>query len=71
MKKLFDNISSPGESPVKSALKLGHFLFTKPGLAFLWRKVKTLGERFGLEQEHEISFSDWLTAQEKATDPDK
>ena len=71
MKKLFDKISSPGESPVKSALKLGHFLFTKPGLAFLWRKVKTLGERFGLEQEHEISFSDWLTAQEKATDPDK
>lgn len=45
MKKIFDKISSPGESPIKSALKLVHFLLTKPGLFFLARKARRLFEK--------------------------
>lgn len=67
MKKIFDKISSPGESPVKSALKLVHFLLTKPGLSFLIRKLKNLSSKLGVEKEHDISFAEWLTAEEKAS----
>ncbi len=64
MKKIFDKISSPGESPIKSALKLGHFLLTKPGLTFLLRKAKNAINKLGLRKEHEVSFDEWLKNQE-------
>jgi GT2 family glycosyltransferase len=71
MKKIFDKISSPGESPVKSALKLGHFLLTKPGFSFLLRKLKNIASKLGVDKEHDVSFEEWLAAQEKesATTP--
>lgn len=63
MKKVLHKISSPGEPLLKTILKLGYFLFTRPGIDLIIRKSKRALEKTGLIKEHDLTYTQWISDQ--------